>query len=106
MPAKNSLYLEFFERLKNRHRIIVHAFGLHPFRVLPDSHEQIMINRERIAKTAEDLKIIPWKDVTWGLSGGEKSEDELFYLTAQSSRIQYGLTLQQASGEIHYTCLV
>jgi hypothetical protein len=81
MPGEDGQGLEFFKRLKKRPEIVVQASELHPFRVLPGSHEQVVVSRERIAKTAEDLETTPWKGVTWALSG---SGGDLFWLDAMN----------------------
>jgi hypothetical protein len=79
MPGEDGRCLEFFERLKERPEVVVQASELHPFRVLPDSHERVAVSRIRIAKTAEDLETTTWEDVTWALceSDSEEVEDYL-----------------------------
>jgi hypothetical protein len=79
MPGENGQCLEFFERLKKRSEIVVQACELHPFRILPDSHEQVAVSRIRIAKTVEDLETTAWKDVTWALCESDISADEYYF---------------------------
>jgi len=60
--------LKFFATLRNRQEIVVQACEIHPYKVLPNSHEQVSVNRERIAEIVKDLNITERKDVTWALS--------------------------------------
>jgi hypothetical protein len=55
----------FFKMLKKRPELVVQASELHPYRVLPDSHEEVVVvTRERTARTAEDLQSTEWKPYT------------------------------------------
>jgi hypothetical protein len=60
MPGDDGRFLEFFAMLRNRPEIVVHASELHPCRVLPDSHEEVVVSRGRIATTAEGLETAAW----------------------------------------------
>ena len=80
--------------LRNRPEIVVQASELHPYRVLPDSHEEVEVNRYRIATTAEGLETAAWSVDTislieidedpdyYGLDAMKKSSAILFQVAA------------------------
>lgn len=60
--------LKFFATLRNRQEIVVQACEIYLYKVLPNSHEQVSVSRERIAERVKDLNATERKDVTWALS--------------------------------------
>jgi hypothetical protein len=94
MPGDDGRFLEFFAMLRNRPEIVVHASELHPCRVLPDSHEEVVVSRGRIATTAEGLETAAWSADTislveidedpdyYGLDAMKKSSAILFQVAA------------------------
>ncbi len=80
MMSGDDQSLKFFATLRNRQEIVVQACEIHPYKVLPNSHEQVSISRERIAERVKDLKTTERKDVTWVLSKVNIPGEEYYYL--------------------------
>lgn len=82
MPDDNDQVLEFFEMLKNRSEIVVRATEPYSNQTLPGSHKEIVISRERVAKTVERLEGTPWRSVTWAFLTFNLAEEALYCLSA------------------------
>lgn len=74
MPSSDRS-LKFFAMLRNRPEIVVQACEIHPYNALPNSHEQVLISRECIAKEVKDLKTTKWQDYTRTFSSQITDED-------------------------------
>ena len=61
MPGQDTLYLEFFEKLRERADIVVFAAELCPYRVVDGSHGAHVAIRVRTANTKEDLEASEWR---------------------------------------------
>lgn len=82
MSGEDGHGLEFFERLKKRPEVVVQSSQFDPFRVLPGSHESVVVSRYRIAITKKYLETKAWEGVTRALCGANLSEEGIFYLDA------------------------
>ncbi|KAH7418732.1 hypothetical protein BKA64DRAFT_763361 [Cadophora sp. MPI-SDFR-AT-0126] len=61
VDKRDIAYLEFFEKLKERADIVVHAQELCPFRIVEGSHDRHVVTRERKANNKKDLETTEWK---------------------------------------------
>lgn len=111
MAGENDQALKFFEMLKSQSEIAVRAFELYSYKLLPGSHEQIVISRERIAKPGERLESMTWKDVTWAFYDFNLSEKALFSLDAvKESKVlwfevaasEWGVSLSYSLASVRY----
>lgn len=82
MSGEDGHGLEFFERLKKRPEVVVQSSQFDPFRVLPGSHESVVVSRYRIAITKKYLETKAWEGVTRALCGANLSEEGIFCLDA------------------------
>ena len=73
-------YGELLALLRYRPEILVEASTLHPYKLIPGSDKEIVISRNRTAKTAKDLRNTAWRPLTMAFTDVDISDQEFFCL--------------------------
>lgn len=71
---------ELLALLRHQPDILVQASTLYPYELVPGSDKQVVVSRDRIAKTTKDLRSTTWKPITMALTDVDISNEEFFCL--------------------------
>lgn len=100
-------FLKFFITLRNWQEIVVQVCEIHSYKTLLNSHEQVLISHECIAKRVEDLKTTKWKDVTETFNSNISDED--YYclnVVKQSSPLLFEIAVSEWEVSLNLLSLI
>lgn len=105
MSALHGWDIEPLALLSHQPDILVQASTFHPYELIPGSDKQVVVSRDRIAKTTKDLRSTAWESITMALTDVDISNEEFFcldslkrsepvvFVVASPTNLYSGLTL-------------